>query len=366
MINIADPIIGEEEKKAVLEVLESGMLAQGKKVKELESAFADYCGTKYAVALNSGTAAIHAAVFSLGVGPGDEVIVPPFTFVATANPVLMLGAKVVFADVREDDFMLDPSEVEKKITKNTKAIIPVDLYGNVHSVDEIKALANKSNLAVLSDSCQAIGAEFRGRRVGSLSDVSCFSLYATKNIISGEGGMVVTDSEEIAERCRRFRHHGQSEKTKYEYTDLGYNYRMTDLCAAVGVEQMKKIDRLTQKRIENAETFGSELFSVNGLVLPTVGRDVRHVFHQYTLRVTNEFPMSRDELAKFLKENGIDTGIYYPKPLHLYSHFSKLDYKKGDFPVAEKLAGEVLSLPVHPLVTKEDAKKIVKTIYPYV
>src|SRR3989339_198434 len=253
MINISKPIIGKEEIAAVLKVLKSGMIVQGPVVEKLEENFAKYCGTKYAVAFNSGTAAIHAGLYTLGIGPGDEIITTPFTFVATANPILMQGAKVVFADISEDDFNIDPKEVEKKITKKTKAIIPVDLYGQVYNYPAIKKIAKKYHLKILEDACQAVGANRGKARAGNFGDVAAFSLYATKNIMSGEGGLITTNDEKIAEKCKMFRHHGQSEKTKYEYFDLGYNYRMTDILAAIGLVQLKKIERFSRRRIQNAE-----------------------------------------------------------------------------------------------------------------
>lgn len=362
MINISKPVIGQEEIDAVVKVMKSGMIVQGPVTVKLEEKFAKYCGTKYALAFNSGTAAIHASLYALGVGPGDEVITTPFTFVATANPILMQGAKVVFADISAEDFNIDPLEIEKKIGKKTKAIIPVDLYGQVYNYKAIKKIASKYKLKILEDACQAVGAKHRGKKTGNFGDISAFSLYATKNIMSGEGGLITTDNFELFEKCQMFRHHGQSEKIKYEYLDLGYNYRMTDMAAAIGLEQLKKADVFNSKRIRNAKLLSCGLSNITGLILPQVKKNQKHVFHQYTVRVTNEFGQTRDELIEFLKKKGINCGIYYPKPLHLHKHFAKWGYIRGDFPVSEKLAGEVLSLPVHPSLKEGDINKIIKVI----
>lgn len=361
-INISKPIIEKEEIRAVNKVLRSGMIVQGPKTLELEKKFAKYCGTKYAVAFNSGTAALHAGLYALGIKEDDEVITTPFTFVATANPILMQGAKVIFADISEEDFNLDPQKVQKKITSKTKAIIPVDLYGQIYNYPEIKKIARAHNLKILEDACQAVGATYKKKKAGNFGDVSAFSLYATKNIMSGEGGLITTNSRLIQEKCRRFRHHGQSEQTHYLYHDLGYNYRMTDLAAAIALEQLKKVERFNQKRISNAQKLIQGLKDIPGLILPTIKKNYQHVFHQFTVRVTRGFKLNRDELINYLKKKGIICGIYYPKPLHLHPHFKRMGYKKGDFPVAEKVSGEVISLPVHPSLSSSDLDYILKVI----
>lgn len=365
MINVSKPIIGKEEIDAVVSVMESGMIVQGPRTAQLEETFAKYCGTKYAVAFNSGTAAIHAGLYALGISEGDEVITSPFTFVASANPILMQGAKVVFADITEEDFNLDPKDVERKVTKQTRAILPIDLYGQIYAYDEMKLIAEKNNLKILEDACQAVGAEYHGKKAGNFGDLGAFSLYATKNIMSGEGGMITTNDEEVMEKCKRFRHHGQSEKTRYEYWEIGYNYRMTDIHAAIGLVQLNKIEEFTEKRIANAEKLTAGLTGIKGIILPRVAQDKRHVFHQYTIRITEDFVSSRDELLAFLKESQINCGIYYPKPLHLHPHFMKLGYKEGDFPVSEKISKQVMSLPVHPSLSDEDIQMIIDKIQEY-
>lgn len=361
MISVSKPIIGEEEISAVNKVLKSGNLAQGELVNKLEEEFAKYCGAKYAVAVNSGTAAIHAGLYALGITPGDEVITTPFTFVATANPILMLGAKVVFADISEKDFNINPEKIERKITNKTKAIIPVDLFGQLCDYEKIEEIAKNYNLNTLEDACQAIGARQNNRMAGNFGNVSVFSLYATKNITCGEGGMIVTNDKKIAEKCKIFRHHGQSEE-KYEYLDLGYNYRMTDLAATIALEQLKKLDEFNKKRQENANKLTGGLKDIKGIVTPKVNAGNAHAFNQYTIRVTGEFKITRDELIEVLSKKGVGSSIYYPKPLHLHAHFQKTGYKKGDFPVAEKVAKEVISLPVGPSLSKEEISYIIKTI----
>jgi perosamine synthetase len=361
MIPIAKPFLGKEEKKAVLAVLNSGMLAQGPKVKELEAEWLKMCGVKHALALSNGTSALHACLYALGLKPGDEVITTPFTFVASANCILMQGAKPVFADVEEKTFNIDPEAVLAKITDKTRAILPVDLYGQIYDHKAIKEIAEKYNLFIVEDACQAVNAELDGRKAGSFGDMAAFSLYATKNVVSGEGGMVTTDNDAYAELVKRFRHHGQSEQTRYEYHDLGYNYRMTDLQAAIAIEQLKKVEKITSKRIRNAKLLTKGLKQIPGLQVPYVKRGAKHVFHQYTLKVDG-FKLTRDQLVEHLKKNEIGSAVFYPKPLHLHPHFARLGYNDGDFPVAEKLSKQVMSLPVHPSVSKEDIARIITAI----
>jgi perosamine synthetase len=362
MIKIAQPIIGKEEMQAVEKVLRSGMITQGSMVAEFEKKFANFCGTKYAVAVNSGTAALHCALYAAGINEGDEVITTPFTFVATANSIIMQRAKPVFVDILPDTFNIDPVKIEEKITKKTKAILPVDLYGQIYDVEAINKIAKKYKLKIIEDACQAHGAEFNHKKAGTFGEIGCFSFYATKNMTTSEGGMMVTNNERYAELARRFRHHGQSEKTRYQYFDLGFNYRMTDIAAAIGREQLKRIDDFNKKRVKNAQMLTEGLKKIRGLITPKIKKNYKHVFHQYTIRVTNEFKINRDKLSQYLNEKGIGNSIFYPKPLHLHPYFCKLGYREGDFPISEKISKEVLSLPVHPLVSEEDIRFIIKTI----
>lgn len=360
MLSIAAPIIEQEEIDAVNQVLKSGMLAQGPKVAELEEAFARYCGTKYAVALNSGTAAIHCALHAASVGPGDEVITTPFSFIATINPILMTGATVRLVDIKPSDFMLDPVAVKKAITKKTKAIIGVDLYGQPYDYTELASIARDAKTTLIEDACQAVGAKYGDKMAGSLGDIGCFSLYATKNIMSGEGGVLTTDKADVAESAKRFRQHGMT--GPYEYAELGYNYRLTDLLAAIATEQLKKADAFTAARQRNAYLLTAGLKGIKGVITPHVNKARTHVYHQYTLRITKDARLTRDELLKVLKDKGVGAGIYYPKPLHAYPHIARLGFSSGDFPVAELAAQEVISLPVHPRVTEAEIATMVDTI----
>ncbi len=278
--------------------------------------------------------------------------------IATANSILFTGAKPVFADVREDTFNIDPEDIERKITKNTKAIIPVDLYGHPADMDAIGDIARRHGLAVIEDACQAHGATCNGRKAGSF-DTGCFSFYPTKNMTTSEGGIITTNDKDFADKARMVKSHGS--KVRYYHEMLGFNLRMTDISAAIGVAQLGKVDSYNGRRIENARLLSDLLHGVNGIVTPTVKPGYSHVFHQYTIRVTDEFHLSRDEAMKRLGEAGIGSSIYYPLPIHQQPFYREIGYSESH-PVSEKLAKEVLSLPVHPSVTGEDIHFIADTI----
>jgi perosamine synthetase len=360
MIQISKPQIDKKEISAVVEVLKSGSLVQGKIVEEFEKNFSRVCEAKYAVAVNNGTAALHTALHVLGIGQGDEVITTPFTFVATANAILMTGAKPVFVDIEEESFNIDPDKIEKKITKKTKAILAVNLYGQPANYKEINKIARKYKLFVIEDAAQSIGAEYFGKKSGSLADIACFSLYATKNIITGEGGVITTNNKDWNKKARIFRNQGQDENIKYKYYGLGYNYRMTNLNASIGIEQLKKLSVFTKKRQKNA-TYYTENIKAKGLVLPEIKARVSSVFHQYTLRATKEFKLSRDEFKDHLLGYGIQSNVYYPIPLYKFDHL-KFDHKINDYPIAERASKEVISIPVHPCLKIKDVKFITDTI----
>lgn len=359
-INIAEPLIGEEEKEAVLEVLDSGMLAQGKNVNVFEEQFAEYCNSEYAVMLNSGTAAIHTALHSLGIGPNDEVITTPFTFIGTVNPIVMCGAEPRFVDIAPDNFNIDVSKIENAITSNTKAIVAVDLFGQPFDYTELRDIADRHKIHLVEDACQSVGAEYKQLKSGILGKIGAFSLYATKNIVSGEGGVLTTNDASIADDARSFRQHGMT--GPYEYEGLGYNYRATDLVAALARVQLDRVDTFNSRRRQNAEIYDRELQGLKGLITPKVSPDRTHVYHQYTIRVTQESSVSRDILKRKLDEIGIGTGIYYPQPLHFYKHVNYVGYTRGSFPEAERAATEVLSLPVHPKVTEKQVSFIATSI----
>jgi len=352
MIPIAKPIIGEDEVKAVTEVLRSGVIAEGQKVKDFETAFAKFTGTSFAVAVNSGTAALHAALLAHGIGPGDEVITTPFSFVATSNSVLFTGAKPVFADIREDTFNIDPESIASKITPRTKAIIPVHLYGQSADMKAIMDIAEDKDLIIIEDACQAHGATFEGKSVGSFGE-GTFSFYPTKNMTTSEGGIITTNDKDVAEKARMIRSHGS--KQRYLHEMLGFNLRMTDIAAAIGLVQLGKIDDFNRARINNAQYLTKSLQKIKGLILPHIDKRCGHVFHQYTIRIRGE--LSRDEVVSSLNKMDIGTGIYYPLPIHKQPYYKELGYNDS-LPVSESASKEVISLPVHPSLNKLDLDTI--------
>ncbi|CCJ36994.1 UDP-4-amino-4-deoxy-L-arabinoseaminotransferase [Methanoculleus bourgensis MS2] len=354
-IPIAHPSLGNEENTAVLAVLASGMIAQGPETAAFEEEFAAYCGVPHAVATNNGTAALHAALLAAGVGPGDEVVVPAFTFFATASSVSMCGARPVFADVDPATATIDPADILAKVSPTTKAVIAVHLYGQPCDVGAVREVCDDKDLVFIEDAAQAHGATYRGQKTGSLGDLACFSFYATKNMATGEGGMVTTGSDEYDERLRRVINHGQSEK--YLHTELGYNYRMTDINAAIGRVQLAKLDGFNRRRQENAAYYNTHI-TAPGLVLPAVAPGRTHVWHQYSLRVTDAFPLSRDELMAYLRERGIGCAVHYPVALSRQPFYAGA----ASCPVAESLAASVLSIPVHPGVIDEARAYIADTI----
>jgi dTDP-4-amino-4,6-dideoxygalactose transaminase len=353
MIPIAKPQLDQAEIDAVSDVLRSGIIAEGQRVAQFEEAFAEYTGTDHAVAVNSGTAALHAALLAHGIGRGDEVITSSFSFIATGNSVLFTGARPVFADICADTFNLDPKLIEEKITPATKAIMPVHLYGHPADMDAIRDIAEDHDLILIEDACQAHGAALSAKKVGSFG-TGAFSFYPTKNMTTSEGGMITTNSLEVAERARMIRSHGS--KQRYLHEMLGYNLRMTDISAAIGLVQLGKLAEYTSSREHNAALLSKGLRDIEGIQCPTVRPGCRHVFHQYTIRIRE-----RDALADYLKGIGIGTGIYYPIPIHRQPYYKELGYNDSLL-VTEKASREVISLPVHPGVTEEDIATIVNAI----
>ncbi|HKW07759.1 MAG TPA: DegT/DnrJ/EryC1/StrS family aminotransferase [Candidatus Dormibacteraeota bacterium] len=352
MIPISHPIIGEEEKRAVLEVLDSGMLAQGPQVARFEEAFARVAGVKHAMAISSGTAALHLALLAHDVGPGDEVITSSFTFIASVNSILFCGAKPVFVDIDPATFNLDPALLEAAMTSRTKAIMPVHLYGQPADMDAIVEIASRHGVAIIEDAAQAVGARFKGRPAGSFG-TGCFSLYATKNVMTAEGGMVTTDSDEIADRVQLLRNHGM--RKRYQYEGLGYNFRMTDILAAIGIEQLKKLDAWNEMRGDNARRLTAGLRMV---ATPKIAPNREHVWHQYTVRVPDG---RRDELASRLNEAGIGSGVFYPKGAHTFAHVVEAA-GSYELPETSRAASEVLSLPVHPSLSSGDVDSIIAAV----
>ncbi len=353
MIPIAKPVIQDEEIRTVLDVLKSGFLAQGKWVKQFEDDFADYIGVKYAVATVNGTAALDLALKALKIREGDEVIVPDFTFISTANSILFQNAKPVFADIEENFYTISVSDVLEKITSKTKAVICVHLFGQPCDLKALKEVCEDHNLFLIEDCAQAHGAVYDSFKTGSVG-LGCFSFYATKNMTTGEGGMITTNDKNIMERLRLLVNHGQLEK--YVHGVLGYNLRMTDIQGALGVAQLKKLDSLNLKRIQNAEYYNKHI--VNSKTVKPVRRaNTVHVYHQYVLRVEE-----RDRFINYLNLKGVGTAIHYPTPIHLQPLYQKLNYPRELCPVSTRVAGEVVSIPVHPLLSEDELKYIVETV----
>lgn len=361
MITISNPLIGKNEIKAVTKVLRSHLLSQGKFVDDLEEVFSQFCGTKYAVATNNGTSALHTALYVAGIGSGDEVITTPFTFVATANAILMVKAKPVFIDIDPYTYNLNPDGIEKAITKKTRAIITVNLYGQPADYDKINKIAKKYKLLVIEDAAQSVNATYKNKKSGNLGHISCFSFYATKNITSGEGGMITTNNKNYYLKAKQFINHGQKIGKTYDYSDLGYNYRMTNIQASILLEQLKKVDWITRQRQKIANKYSEEFKKIKGIKIPFKAPNRINVFHQYTIQITKDFPLSRDKLIIYLQNKGIQTKVYYPKPLFHYPHIKQLSVWQN-CPNAEKATKQVLSLPLHPSLTEKDLKYIITTI----
>ena len=347
----AKPIIGDEERAAVDRVLRSGMIAQGPEVAAFETEFSEHFKLGRAcVAVNSGTSGLHLGLLSCGIGAGDEVIVPSFTFAATANSVALTGATPVFADIAADDFTLDPASVEASITEHTKAIMPVHLYGHPAKMDKLRAIADSHGLLLFEDAAQAHGASLNGTPVGAFGGFAMFSLYPTKNMTSGEGGMVSCSDATIERNVRLYRNQGMLQQ--YHNEVVGLNNRMTDIHAAIGRVQLTKVDAWTRTRQENAAFLSANL---EGVTPPPVADGAVHVYHQYTLRV----PEDRDGLAKALKEEyQVGSGMFYPVPNHRLKPFQS----PVELPETERAAKECLSLPVHPSLTQEDLERIVNAV----
>lgn len=354
MIPAAKPLIGWRERRAVNRVLKSGMIAQGPEVAAFEKEFGQQlAGGRECVAVNSGTAGQHLGQLAAGVGPGDEVIVPSFTFAATGNSVALTGATPVFADIEPDTFGLDPAAVEAAITPRTKAIMPVHLYGHPARMRELSAIAQKHGLEIYEDAAQAHGASLDGKPVGTWGRFAMFSLYPTKNMTSGEGGMIACDTPELVRAAKLLRNQGMEKQ--YENEVVGFNARMTDIHAAIGRVQLTRLAAWTATRQKNAAFLNSEL---RGVVTPPVADGAVHVYHQYTIRVTDD----RDGFAKALREeHGVGNGVYYPIPNHRLP--SLAHFAPGlDLPETERAASEVISLPVHPALSKGQLDRVVAAV----
>ncbi|MGO7168675.1 DegT/DnrJ/EryC1/StrS family aminotransferase [Rhizobium leguminosarum] len=327
---------------AVLGVLASGQYVLGDEVAHFEREFADYCNVKHAIAVNTGTSALHLALLAAGVGAGDEVITVPFTFVATVSAICYTGARPVFVDVEPVTLTMDPAEVEAKITPRTKAIVPVHLYGQMADMDAIKAIAERHGIPVIEDACQAHGAQYKGHRAGSIGLSGCFSFYPGKNLgACGEGGMVVTNDDDQAKTMRMLRDWGQEQR--YHHLLKGFNYRMDAIQGAILRVKLRYLEAWTEARRSHARRYSSLLAGLTDLTIPVEATDRRHVYHVYAIRSRD-----RDGLQRLLSAEGIPSGLHYPIPVHLQKAHADLGYQSGDFPVSEAAAREVLSLPIYP------------------
>lgn len=340
--------------EALIEVLDSGEYILGEKGEKLERLVAQYAGASYGIGVANGTDALTLSLQALNIGPGDEVITTPFTFFATAEAIAQVGAKPVFVDIEEDTYNMDPSKMEETITQNTKAIIVVHLYGQVAKMEEIMKIAEAHDLRVIEDACQAIGSEYDGKRIGALGDIGCFSFFPSKNLGAfGDAGLIVTNQNKLYERVLELRNHG-SEK-KYHHSSIGMNSRLDEFQAAILLVKLNYLDIFLHKRKEVARRYTESLHHL--LKTPPISENRNHTFHQYCIELG-----SRDELASELKSKGIASAIYYPIPLHLQQAFDYLQYKKGDFPIAEKVAERILALPISPTLTFQSQDYVISTI----
>lgn len=358
MIHLKKPQLDRLEYDAVLDVLKSGVIAQGSKVKEFEEKFSHKCGAKYGVAVNSGTAALHCILLALNVRPGDEIICTSFSFIATASPILMCGAKPVFVDIDANSYNIDVTKIEDAITSKTKAVIGVNLFGKLADWGELNRICSKHNLYLLEDAAQSHFANDGQTVSGNFATASWFSFYATKNMTTAEGGMVVTNNENIDQASRRIRQHGMSAPGMYDYEELGYNYRTSDINAAIGLAQLEKIDDFNLKRISIAKRYNSAFSIFPELNLPISNYCGNHVYHLYTIGLKDS--SVRDELIKILREEGIGCGIYYPTPLSDLSIFKEIG--SGKILHHAKNASEtVLTIPCEPYMEEDDITKVINT-----
>lgn len=362
--------IDEEDIAAVVETLRSPFLTQGSKVEEFERAIAEYTGAKYAVSFANGTAALHGACYAAGIGEGDEVITTPITFAASANAVRYCGGTVVFADIDEKTYNIDPNEIRKKITAKTKALIPVDFTGQPVDLDEIMAIAEEHNLLVIEDGAHSLGAEYKGSKVGSQAHMTMFSFHPVKPITTGEGGIITTNCEELYEKLKLFRSHGIEKITYsleqgdwyYEMTDLGFNYRMTDIQAALGLSQLKKLDSFIERRREIADIYNRELADIPGVILPYQSNNSRSGWHLYTIQLDEQvIGKSRREVFDEMRALNIGVHVHYI-PVYWHPYYMELGYELGICPKAESWYERALTLSLFPGMLDEDASDVVQSI----
>jgi len=365
-----EPWISDEDKKIVKKTLTQSMLTLGPQLEKFENDFCKYSKAKYAVAVSNCTAALHLSLMALGIKKDDEVIIPDLTFVADANAILACNAKPVIVDINKENFFLSISNIKKNITKKTKAIIPVHIYGQVCNIDEILDIAKDNNLKVIEDCAHAVGTFHKSKHVGTLGNTGCFSFYPTKNITTAEGGMVITNSEKIAEKVRQLRNHGMTKSLKSRYSSeypwifdikqSGYNYRLDEIRAALGITQLKRIKKINELRKKASSYYNKNLQNIPGIILPDMVNDKTHSYHLYTIRVTKPYKLSRNQLFKKLKDNGIRTTVYW-MPIHKYTAYRKF-VKTSNILNTTKIYDEILALPLFPNISKKHQDTVIKVI----
>ena len=365
MIPIAYPkgAVDDEMIKAVVETLKSGMWIMGENVRNFERRFSSFSGTRYGVATSSGTAALHLALTAMGIGKGDEVITTPHTFIATSNSIIHTGAKPVFVDIDRKTHNIDPSKIEAAITRKTKAMLPVHIYGTPAEMDRIMEIAEENDLKVIEDACQAVGADYKGKKAGSIGDAGCFSFFPSKVMtVGGDGGMVVTNDDELEMKMSALRNQGRMKNEKYKHNLIGFNYRMSEIAATIGLQELKKLPEWLEHRRNAAKRYSELLIDVNYVSLPVEDDLIKSSYYVYTIMVPKD---NRDSLIVCLKMSGIDTGIYYPVPLHLQPAYKILGFKRGMFPIAEDVVTQILTLPMHQYLTNEEIESVSDGIKEY-
>jgi dTDP-4-amino-4,6-dideoxygalactose transaminase len=350
--------IEKEINKAIGKVFKNGVFIGGEEVEQFEKEFAKFCNAKHAISVNSGTDALFLSLKALDIKEGDEVITTPFTFIATAETIINCKAKPVFVDIDLNTFNIDASKIEKAITKNTKAIMPVHLFGQMADMGEIVKIAKKYNLYIIEDAAQAVGAKNNNKMAGTMGNLGCFSFFPSKNLGGyGDGGMIVTNNGKLFEKLRLLRNHGSSPKEKYLNLIIGMNSRLDSLQAAILRVKLKYLLKWNKERKKRADYYNQSLKKIKKIILPKIEEENVHVFNQYTIKIKK-----REDFKKYLQKIGIPTNVYYPLPLHLQPALKYLGYKKGDFPVAEEISKEVISLPVYPELSKKDQDLVIKEI----
>jgi perosamine synthetase len=363
MIPVCEPLLGGKELEYVTECLKTNWISSaGRYIAEFEKGFATYCGVKHGIATTSGTTALHLALAALGIGKGDEVIIPTFTMAACAFSVIYTGAKPVLVDSEPETWNMDVAQIERKITNRTKAIMPVHIYGHPCEMDQIMDIARKHRLCVVEDAAEAHGATYKSKMAGGIGDVGCFSFYANKIITTGEGGMIVTSDEKVADRARRFKDQAFSRERRFLHTDIGFNYRMTNIQAAIGLAQLENIDRFVEMRRRNAQLYNRLLKGVAGVTLPVERKWAKNVYWMYSIVIEDEFGMSRDDLMAFLRQKGVDTRTFFI-PMHVQPAFKNMGLFAGErYPVSEMLAERGLYLPSGSGLTEEQIDTVCEAV----